>query len=57
MLCCTVIRKEKLREANLVDMKRRLKDEEDLISSDPSVGAVPEIVADRMIGRIAAFFG
>jgi hypothetical protein len=38
-------------------MKRRLKDEEDLISSDPSVGAVPEIVADRMIGRIAAFFG
>jgi len=38
-------------------MKRRLKEEEDLISSDPSVGAVPEVVADRMIGRIAAFFG
>jgi hypothetical protein len=24
---------------------------------DPSVGAVPELVADRMIGRIIAFFG
>eukprot|EP00597_Dinobryon_sp_UTEXLB2267_P005311 CAMPEP_0170061670 /NCGR_PEP_ID=MMETSP0019_2-20121128/3159_1 /TAXON_ID=98059 /ORGANISM="Dinobryon sp., Strain UTEXLB2267" /LENGTH=229 /DNA_ID=CAMNT_0010267575 /DNA_START=82 /DNA_END=771 /DNA_ORIENTATION=- len=50
-------RKESRREDNLVDMKRRLKEEEDLISTDPSVGAVPEVVADRMIGRIAAFFG
>ena len=29
-----------------------LKEEEDLLASDPSVGAVPEIVANRMIGRI-----
>jgi len=36
---------------------KKLKEEEALIASDPSVGAVPEIVADRMIGRIAAFFG
>jgi hypothetical protein len=35
----------------------RLKEEEDLIATDPSVGAVPEMVADRMIGRIIAFFG
>ena len=52
-----MIRKEKVREANLIEMERRLKEEEDLIASDPSVGAVPEVVANRMIGRIAAFFG
>lgn len=46
------------RQEALLDEKiARLKEEEDLIASDPSVGAVPEIVADRMIGRIAAFFG
>ena len=45
------------REAEL-DLKiARLKEEEDLISGDTSVGAVPELVADRMIGRIVAFFG
>lgn len=45
------------REAELDEKIARLKEEEDLISSDPSVGAVPELVADRMIGRIVAFFG
>jgi hypothetical protein len=35
----------------------RLREEEELIAQDPSVGAVPEIVADRMLGRIIAFFG
>ena len=41
----------------LEDKIRRLKEEEDLIASDPSVGAVPEIIANRMITRIAGFFG
>ena len=41
----------------LDDKIRRLKEEEDLIASDPSVGAVPEIIANRMITRIAGFFG
>jgi hypothetical protein len=45
------------REAELDEKIARLKEEEDLISSDTSVGAVPELVADRMIGRIVAFFG
>eukprot|EP01031_Cornospumella_fuschlensis_P035780 gene35780-43398_t len=35
----------------------KLKEEEALVASDPSVGAVPEIVANRMIRRIAFFFG
>lgn len=35
----------------------RVQAEEDLIADDPSVGAVPELVADRMLGRIIAFFG
>jgi hypothetical protein len=42
---------------DLDDKIRRLKEEEDLIASDPSVGAVPEIIANRMITRIAGFFG
>ena len=45
------------REAELDEKIARLKEEEDLLSTDPSVGAVPELVADRMIGRIVAFFG
>eukprot|EP00596_Hydrurales_sp_CCMP1899_P007738 CAMPEP_0119042258 /NCGR_PEP_ID=MMETSP1177-20130426/14492_1 /TAXON_ID=2985 /ORGANISM="Ochromonas sp, Strain CCMP1899" /LENGTH=192 /DNA_ID=CAMNT_0007008911 /DNA_START=329 /DNA_END=907 /DNA_ORIENTATION=+ len=45
------------REAELDEKIARLKEEEDLIATDPSVGAVPELVADRMIGRIIAFFG
>lgn len=36
---------------------KELEEEEALIASDPSVGAVPQIVADRMIVRIAGFFG
>ena len=31
--------------------------EENLIATDPSVGAVPELVANRMITRIIGFFG
>ena len=30
----------------------KIKEEEDLIASDPSVGAVPEYVANRMISRV-----
>lgn len=45
------------REAELDEKIARLKEEEDLISGDTSVGAVPELIADRMIGRIVAFFG
>jgi hypothetical protein len=45
------------REAELDEKIARLKEEEDLIATDTSVGAVPELVANRMIGRIIAFFG
>lgn len=45
------------REAELDDKIRRLKEEEDLLATDPSVGAVPELVANRMITRIAALAG
>lgn len=47
----------KRREILLDEKIRQVRDEEQLIASDPSVGAVPELVADRMIGRIATFFG
>lgn len=41
-----------------LELKRqKLREEDELLASDPSVGAVPEIVANRMITRIAAFFG
>jgi hypothetical protein len=54
----TLFKSTRARQEALLDEKiARLKEEEDLIASDPSVGAVPELVADRMIGRIAAFFG
>lgn len=46
------------RQEALLDEKiARLREEEEMLATDPSVGAVPEMVADRMIGRIAAFFG
>lgn len=45
------------REKELDDKIAILKEEDDLIATDPSVGAVPQIVADRMITRIATFFG
>jgi hypothetical protein len=46
------------RDEALLDEKiARLKEEQDMLATDPSVGAVPEMVADRMIGRIATFFG
>lgn len=48
------------RESRLRSIKAKksiLEEEEALIASDPSVGAVPELVADRMIRRIAFFFG
>ena len=48
-------RNQKISE--LDDKIRRLREEEELIASDPSVGAVPELVANRMITRIAGFFG
>ena len=45
------------RLSELDDKIRKLKEEEALIASDPSVGAVPELVANRMIRRIGFFFG
>jgi hypothetical protein len=45
------------RVMELEEKIQKLKDEDDLIASDPSVGAVPELVANRMISRIAVFFG
>ena len=45
------------REAELDEKIRKLKEEEDLVAEDTSVGAVPELVANRMASRIAVFFG
>lgn len=45
------------REKELDDKIARLREEEALMATDPSVGAVPELVADRMLGRIVTFFG
>ena len=45
------------REAELDDKIRRLKEEEDLLATDTSVGAVPELIANRMITRIALLAG
>ena len=44
-------------ELELQEKIDKLREEEELLAQDASVGAVPEIVANRMIGRIAAFFG
>lgn len=53
-----LFRKMKLEKIRSLEEKLKyLKDEETLIASDPSVGAVPELVADRMIKRITLFFG
>jgi hypothetical protein len=46
-----------LREEELDKKIQRVREEEELLATDPSVGAVPEAVANRMITRIAAFFG
>eukprot|EP01041_Mallomonas_annulata_P011407 gene11407-23866_t len=46
-----------MREEQLDAKIAELKEEEDLLASDPSVGAVPELVANRMITRISAFLG
>jgi hypothetical protein len=45
------------RERELDEKIRRLKEQDDEVALDPSVGAVPQVVADRMITRIATFFG
>ena len=45
------------REAELNLKIQRLKESDDALAADPSVGAVPQVVADRMITRIATFFG
>jgi hypothetical protein len=49
--------KREYRENILQSKIEQLKQEDDLIASDPSVGAVPELVANRMLGRIITFFG
>lgn len=45
------------RQRQLDEKIARLQEEEALMATDPSVGAVPELVADRMLGRIVTFFG
>jgi len=50
-------RRANKQEEELERKIQELKEEEDLIATDPSVGAVPELVANRMIARIAGFFG
>jgi len=45
------------RETELDEKISKLREEEALLATDPSVGAVPELIANRMIGRIATFFG
>jgi hypothetical protein len=46
------------RREDALDSKiSQLRTEEELIASDPSVGAVPEVVANRMLGRMILFFG
>lgn len=45
------------REDALDEKINQLREVDEQIASDPSVGAVPEVVANRMIGRIATFFG
>lgn len=49
--------KRQLREAILDEKIQKIRDEDELMASDPSVGAVPELVANRMLGRIITFFG
>ena len=53
----SAIQVDAARQEALLDEKiARLREEEEMLATDPSVGAVPEMVADRMIGRIVAFF-
>lgn len=50
-------KKRQFQQESLDEKIQRLRDEEELLASDPSVGAVPELVANRMLGRIIVFFG
>jgi len=47
----------KKREAALDEKIAKLREEEELMASDPSVGAVPELVANRMLSRIVVLAG
>jgi hypothetical protein len=54
----TVFKKRRERQLmNLEQNMKELREEEELIASDATVGAVPEVIADRMLGRIITFFG
>jgi len=58
ILSTKMFKSDRLRREDILNEKiKRLQAEDELIASDPSVGAVPELVADRMIRRIAVFFG
>lgn len=50
-------KKRQFQQEALEEKIQRLREEEELLASDPSVGAVPELVANRMLGRIVVFFG
>ncbi|KAJ1403805.1 hypothetical protein B484DRAFT_338303 [Ochromonadaceae sp. CCMP2298] len=53
-----MFQRQKSRKQEILREKiEKLREEDELIATDPSVGAVPELVADRMIRRIAVFFG
>ena len=45
------------KEISLEEKIRALREQEFELSQDLSVGAVPELVANRMIGRIVSFLG
>lgn len=45
------------RQTELDEKISKLREEEALMASDPSVGAVPELVANRMLGRIVVLAG
>lgn len=49
-------RRQELKES-IEGKRKRLNELEAGAKADPSVGAVPEMIADRMIRRIAVFFG
>jgi hypothetical protein len=58
ILSTTMFQRQKSRKEDILAEKiQKLREEDELLASDPSVGAVPELVADRMIRRIAVFFG
>ena len=47
--------KREQRQLSLNDKIQQLREEDELLATDPSVGAVPELVANRMLGEYIIF--